>query len=542
MKILKFLAGAALLLASYRAEAFCGFYVGGGGSEIFNNATQVVLMRDETLTVLSMQNNYQGPPDNFAMVIPVPVILKEANVKTLPLDVFNKVDQLGAPRLVEYWEQDPCPKPQPKWDYEDRKYPSVAFSSASTVDRETKKDYGVTIEAQFTVGEYEIVILSAKESTGLDSWLRDNKYNIPKGADAVLKPYIEAGMKFFVAKVDIKKVSLNKDGQAKLSPLRFQYDSESFSLPVRLGLLNSSGTQDMIVNIFAKDRYEVANYKNVTIPTNLDVVDAVRDEFGPWYAALFDKTMEKNPGAVVTEYAWSTSFSSSSGNASCDPCPASPPGQKEILSLGADALPSTTKTEMNIGKGVGLTNVYTIPTKVMTRLHIRYSKDSLGEDLIFKKADPITGGREHVTKGSKLEEGSVASTENFFQARYAIRHPWTGAITCNKPVRGVWGGPPSGVARVTPKSAQDLAFAPRGKIDLPTSLYEDVPELGVKAKAGKLIPSPKKKKRKIKKTPVIEAPAETKKSTGLPLPILLGGLCLGSVLLTMRGRKKVDNK
>ena len=165
-------------------------------------------------------------------------------------------------------------------------------------------DLGVTVEAQFTVGEYQIVILSAKESTGLDTWLRRENYNIPEGAEPLLRPYVESGSKFFVAKVDPRKVKF-VDGRADLSPLRFHYDSDQFVLPIRLGLANSGGTQDLIVSILAPNqRYEVANYKNVTIPTNLDVKDAVRDRFGAFYAALFDRTLERNPGAVVTEYAW----------------------------------------------------------------------------------------------------------------------------------------------------------------------------------------------------------------------------------------------
>src|SRR5678810_818594 len=121
------------------------------------------------------------------------------------------------------------------------------------------------IEAQFTVGEYEIVILSAKDSTGLDTWLRREGYQIPEGAEPALRPYVQSGMKFFVAKVDVKKVQV-KDGRTTLSPLRFFYDSDTFSLPVRLGLLSSPGTQDLIVNILARgQRYELANHKNVTI-------------------------------------------------------------------------------------------------------------------------------------------------------------------------------------------------------------------------------------------------------------------------------------
>ena len=77
-----------VLGAPAAARAFCGFYVSGAGADLFNNATQVVLMREGTRTVLSMQNNYQGPPSDFAMVVPVPVVLEKENVKTLPHEIF----------------------------------------------------------------------------------------------------------------------------------------------------------------------------------------------------------------------------------------------------------------------------------------------------------------------------------------------------------------------------------------------------------------------------------------------------------------------
>src|SRR5579863_8446732 len=93
------------LMGAPDARAFCGFYVSGADARLTNNATQVVLMREGTRTVLSMQNGYQGPPQNFAMVVPVPVVLQKENVKTLAREVFDRVDQLSAPRLVEYWEQ-----------------------------------------------------------------------------------------------------------------------------------------------------------------------------------------------------------------------------------------------------------------------------------------------------------------------------------------------------------------------------------------------------------------------------------------------------
>ena len=262
-------------------DAFCGFYVSGATGDLYNNATQVVLMRRGTRTVLSMQNNYQGPPKDFAMVVPVPVVLDKEHVKTLPDEIFSRVDRLAAPRLVEYWEKDPC---QPPVKSEAMQLGTGRIPAKSDGDR------GVTVEAQFDVGEYQVVILSATESTGLDSWLRENDYTIPEGAEAYLRPYVEGGSKFFVARVDVDKVKFD-DGMAELSPLRFHYDSEAFNLPIRLGMMNSAGTQDLLVHILALgQRYQVANYDNVTIPTNLDVRESAKERFGSFYNALFDRT------------------------------------------------------------------------------------------------------------------------------------------------------------------------------------------------------------------------------------------------------------
>ena len=458
------------------ASAFCGFYVSGGGAKLFNNATQVVLMRDGMRTVLSMQNNYQGPPEAFAMVVPVPVVLQKENVKTLPKAVFEHIDNLDSPRLVEYWEQDPCyepPTPKP-WDIRRKSAPVAVEASPQSA-----ASLGVKVEAEFTVGEYEVVVLSAKDAGGLDAWLKQNSYKIPEGSEPYFKPYIEQGSKFFVAKVDPTKVKF-ENGMATLSPLRFHYDSDRFSLPVRLGLVNAQGAQDLIVHILAKhQRYEVANYPNVTIPTNLDVSERALEDFGPFYVALFDKTVEKHPKAVVTEYSWQAS--------SCDPCPGPAMAPEELKILGGDVLPNAvdcsdpmTLEPSGVRRYKPGCEPWASATSdmVVTRLHARYTKDSLGEDLVFKAAEPITGGREIHGGGGKLEEGAVRASMNNFQARYAVRHPWTGPVECKSPRRGIWGANPKGSGGA-PKSAKNLAFAPRGKVELASVLRSSVPELSL---------------------------------------------------------------
>jgi hypothetical protein len=260
-------------------------------------------------------------------------------------------------------------------------------------------------------------------------------------------------MKFFVAKVDVEKVTF-EDGQAMLSPLRFHYDSEEFSLPVRLGLVNSKGTQDLIVHILAKGkRYETANYPAVTIPTNLDVGEITKEQFGEFYAALFDHTLETNRGAVITEYAWDAG--------SCDPCPTPALGPGELMTLGADVASGGGAGDAMSGSGRG--RRMRPFGWVLTRLHARYGRESLGEDLVFREAPPIAGGREVPGRDGVLEQSASEARINNFQARYVIRHPWEGPIECANPVRGVWGGPPagSGARPPRPMAATKLAFVAR---------------------------------------------------------------------------------
>ena len=499
---------ATTLLESPPADAFCGFYVGGAGAKLFNDATVVVLMREGTRTVLSMQNAYKGPPEKFAMVVPVPVVLQEENVKTLKREIFDHIDQLASPRLVEYWEQDPCAQ---GGIARGRMMPMPAMAAkAAAAPGAGAQDLGVKIEAQFTVGEYQIVILSAQDSGGLDTWLHREGYNIPEGGEPYFRPYVASGSKFFVAKVDVSKVKM-EDGVAQLSPIRFHYDSEEFKLPVRLGLINSSGTQDLIVHILGKGtRYEVANYPNVTIPTNLDVSEQASDKFGTFYTTLFDRTLEKNPKAVITEYAWEPT--------SCDPCPGPPMNFGDLSTLGVDVLPSTQQQQLQMrpaqaapppllpGKKPAVAPVAPQPMMpppggpmggrsfnpwgsgqfVLTRLHVRYTKESLGEDLTFKAAPAIVGGREMMGEGGKLEHGAQPSTINNFQARYAVRHAWAGPIDCKEPHRGVWGGKPGGNPYEKPqaKAAQKLGLAPHAKADLATYVRQDIPEIGFTRTGG----------------------------------------------------------
>ena len=320
----------------------------------------------------------------------------------------------------------------------------------------------VKVEAQFDVAEYEIVVLSARDSGALEGWLRQHRYNIPSGAAAVLAPYVASGTKFFVAKVNLEKVQY-EGGKALLTPLRFYYDSDTFSLPVRLGLLNSSGEQDLIVSVLARDRYELANYKNAFIPTNLRVKDSARGQFGMLYNGLFQRVAGTDGRTVVTEYSWASS--------GCDPCPGPALVPDDVAKLGGDVLGWSPATHTTL-----------------TRLHYRYSASTLGQDLVFRQAIPASGGRGIPdTSGRLTEQGAVESAGNQFQGRYVILHPWEGELSCEQPRRGVWGGPgPGGSASTStaPSPLRGGTTEVASAAQLKDVLYEEPPGPAPEVPAG----------------------------------------------------------
>ena len=373
---------ALLFVYSTPANAFCGFYVGKADASLFNDASQVVMVRRDNRTVISMANDYRGPLTEFALVVPVPTVLERSQIRIGDRKLFERIDAYSAPRLAEYFDPDPCRVAKNQLAL-DRPLPASAPAEAAAKARRDQA-FGVTVEASYTVGEYDIVILSGTQSDGLETWLRENNYRIPKGAANVLRPYIRQQMKFFVAKVNIEEQA--QTGVSYLRPLQFAFEYDRFMLPVRLGMLNARGPQDLVLYVLtANGRVETTNYRTVKMPANMDVPVFVRGEFAKTYKALFQaQAAREDYRAIFTEYFWDMGW--------CDPCAADPLTPAELRAAGVYWVGD------NAARGGG-------QPVMLTRLHLRYTRDSLPEDLVF-----------HETQD-----------RNNFQSRYVLRHPWGGS-------------------------------------------------------------------------------------------------------------------
>src|SRR5262249_25110762 len=99
---------AVVLTVALAAQAFCGFYVAKADTKLFNQASQVVLVRYEDKTVITMANDFKGDPKEFAIVVPVPVVLEKGQIRIGDRALIEHLDAYSSPRLVEYFDEDPC--------------------------------------------------------------------------------------------------------------------------------------------------------------------------------------------------------------------------------------------------------------------------------------------------------------------------------------------------------------------------------------------------------------------------------------------------
>ena len=187
-----------------------------------------------------MANDFKGDVSEFALVVPVPTVMQEGQIQVGDNAIIDRIDAYSAPRLVEYFDSDPC---LPDFTFASR--PAVEEESVEEESAGRESALGVTIEASFSVGEYDILILSAEESDGLETWLVENDYNIPEGAAEAFNSYIKQGMKFFVAKVNLE--AFDESGQVFLRPLLMAFESDDFMLPIQLGTINANGPQDLVI-------------------------------------------------------------------------------------------------------------------------------------------------------------------------------------------------------------------------------------------------------------------------------------------------------
>jgi hypothetical protein len=514
------------LLSVLAPRTAAGYLLVSKGGKAAADRMTVVAVREGDHTVISIQAQVRGPAGVVALIAPVhtPVGAPRSSKP----GVIAPLERVSGPRLVEYWEMDPC------------ELHDLPATSDGTVSPSEEVASGPQSASGAEPDDLAAEISPAASGAELLASLKRDGFAVPDKAEGILDGYLQAGMKIAVARVDTAKLPRSGDVVA-LPVLRVHARSPALTLPTRLFAAGSTRRELSIYVLAPGDRFEAQGQPNLAVPTNLDVADGVRGKVAPFYRALVDRAFEKNPGALLTEYAWRAS--------SCELC-SGPLTAAELDSLGDSALPSATEGKRHevivdaasvsarpdgpdevraalsacYGKALaskpdltgtvslavevgadgsvtsssatgsadealskcaadatkasrqwkaGARGTVTVKFAPLSRAYfaglvltaLRARYDAVPDrDLTLVPARAIEGGREMSAEGSALKRVYPAAAGNDFHARYVIRHPFTGPIKCASPERGVWGGPPKDWVR-PPVGAADARASDGGRAE-----------------------------------------------------------------------------
>jgi MYXO-CTERM domain-containing protein len=272
-----------LIALSQPAAACGGFFC--SNTDVDQSAERILFAKNEELGEVEahVQIFFQGSAEEFAWVVPTPDI---PELFLSSDQIFSVLEAATAPRFVlEYEEVDECEDDR-WWGYDD------AFSASSSPAPEAGG--GVNVVAEEEVGPYETVILQARTSDDLLTWLQDNDFDLPDDLSPALDPYV-AEQSYFVA------MRLANDKSAgDIQPLGMRYPSEAISIPIQLTSI--AATPDMRVETYVLGDYRAVPESYLHVRIN----EAAIDWFGGgWnYEDVISQAADEAGGhAFATDYA-----------------------------------------------------------------------------------------------------------------------------------------------------------------------------------------------------------------------------------------------
>jgi hypothetical protein len=282
------------------AVACGGVYIPaeGAGSELTSDASKIVVAVNEEDAVYTVAPTVAGDAESFAMIIPVPGVPE-------PDDI-----QLGYPELIEFWDTVTQPRfvEETCEDHTGKIYDTCPPRNRGGGEGEGEGESaeGVEVQAEWMLGDYTLVALSAEESGDLLQWLDQEGYAVSPALDEVLQDWIDDGQSFLAAKI---RPDAPLDAAQTLDPLQIRVRSTEVRLPLRAGTVHSKGTQDVLVYVVTstEDRgyANITNYPGTTLEDDcLWTADDTTPTFTDFYADWFDAAFAQSDG-----FFWTSEYS-----------------------------------------------------------------------------------------------------------------------------------------------------------------------------------------------------------------------------------------
>jgi hypothetical protein len=365
----------------------------------YNPASAVVLVREGRRTVMTIEAAYEGPAVELSLVVPIPGAIGRENVRTVSGTAFRRLDQRTAPRVRHVFP--PCIRPGSLRAASAEGFGAGASAGGGgrTEAERVQDEFGVDIQDEWPVDEYDVTLLGAEQSTGLLAFLRERGLDLPDAAATMLRGYIESGHRFVLFTADPSRAQRLGESMM-LSPIQLEYESDELRVPVRLGTLNSPGEQELLLYVISTEgRFDVANRPSVLAPTDLRMRPDARGSFAELYTSITDEVFRQTPGAAITEYVHQVGTHVR---------------QSEIAPFRG---PSTLGEPDRRRMGAGRTDA---PRWTVSRIRHRYGTN-LSDDLSLTHADPVRLERRW-SRWPQLRVPRGRDGQSFFHVQYVVEH------------------------------------------------------------------------------------------------------------------------
>lgn len=298
VKVVAALVGAAVVSFSARAEA-CGCFAQPPqslGTPVVQAGERILFAVDNGKVTAHIQIQYSGDAKEFGWLVPLPSV---PVVKVGSEELFTLLLQQTQPtyRTNTVFTGEGC-----------RRQASPGFSlgcgSPTTIDRVGGEfqNSGTASQAppspvviQASVGPYDYAVLKADDRAAMVTWLADNRYTIPTGADDVVAPYIRPGAYFLALKLT------SGASTGDIAPVVLEYASALPMIPITLTSIGAQPNMGVQVWMVGRGRAIPRNYHHVVInDAQLDWANGAGN-----YSAVVTAAVATAPTkhAFVTEYA-----------------------------------------------------------------------------------------------------------------------------------------------------------------------------------------------------------------------------------------------
>ena len=308
-----------VVLACFSSSPACasGLFLAKNNNQVISKQTQIVMARKGAKSILTLTSDFQTKAGDVVLVVPLPMDVKNVKFTNVQYENIDELNRYTSPRLIEYVDFDPC-------NPDAMKRPEIKTDqSFTTIDMD--KAIGLVPTSLKITAAHNFVSLSSKESVGIDIWLRKKHgFVLTEAQLAMLRPYIDAAMKFVI--IEIQAVD---DEATQLMPVQISYESDSFTVPFKIGALNAPSDQAQAFTLYSLSSHgEVLpqNFKIKDMPVNIDLPAKTVSEFDSFYGKLSHNIFTAHPEIMRKEYAWPMG--------SCKPCTTKPLSVADLSSLG----------------------------------------------------------------------------------------------------------------------------------------------------------------------------------------------------------------